>query len=257
MEVGTFLWIGGVVIVAAGSYVYLKRGKAKRVFIIHQNRFTTLINDLQSDKFDVNKWTDTIVDINDNCLIKWWQRLVNINNHNSEDIKKTLLATLHHWGIFPQFVPILPPERPVNLKQAKVAFMAHLDNFVPLLSALTQTSADIQKWTEAIVDINDDDLTGLWKKCVKSGSPTEKWLQLLASWQIKADSCKSFTCCSEDNVESYTLESGEAIEMGVKYAVVSPCWVLTKEDADGKIQKQVIVKGIVTPKSAENNNENA
>lgn len=131
-----------------------------------------------------------------------------------------------------------------NLIKAKKAFINHLDEFTSLLPSL-QSGADMNKWTEAIVNINDKDLTSLWANCVKTKDFKMKWLQLLASWQIKSDTCKSFTCVSNGNMVAYSLPDGSPIEMNQKYKVISPCWVFTSEDDYGKSVKRIIMKGVV------------
>ena len=75
----------------------------------------------------------------------------------------------------------------------------------------------------------------------------KKMIQVLSSWQIKSDLCKSFTCLTNDNVLAYKLPDGGQLVMGQKYKVESPCWIHTNEDSDGVVSKKIIVRGVVIP----------
>lgn len=133
-----------------------------------------------------------------------------------------------------------------NLLLAKKAFLEHLDDFSNLFPLL-ESGVEINKWTETIITINDKDLTNLWAKYVKLQEVNTKWIQLLASWQVKRDTCKSFTCLTNSNIASYILPDGSTLLMDVKYKVITPCWVYTFEDEQGKTNKRIVSKGIVVP----------
>lgn len=148
-------------------------------------------------------------------------------------------------------VTLLPPvisqsPLPSNPIKAKKAFTAHLNDFAKLLPTLLK-GFDINAWTGAIVSVDDPDLMGLWKKYVDLEETPAKWMQLLASWQVKCDTCKSFTCATNDNLFAYGLPDGSELTMNTKYKVISPCWVHTYEDAQGKVKKNVVTRGIVVP----------
>lgn len=147
----------------------------------------------------------------------------------------------------PSPVPSPPPLafKPNPIK-AKKAFIAHLDDFSKLLPTLLK-GFNVNDWTGAIVSVNNKDLTELWKKYVTLGETSSKWMQLLASWQIKSDTCKSFTCVTNDNISAYSLPDGGTLTINTKYKVITPCWVHTYEDNQGKAKKQIITKGIVVP----------
>lgn len=152
-------------------------------------------------------------------------------------------------GTSPEPLPPSPPPtqsfKPNPIK-AKKAFMNHLNDFSKLLPTLLE-GFKVNDWTGAIVNVNDKDLTGLWENYVNLGDTSTKWMQLLASWQIKSDTCKSFTCVTNDNIAAYSLPDGGNLAMNTKYKVISPCWVHTFEDNEGKTKKQIITKGIVVP----------
>lgn len=135
----------------------------------------------------------------------------------------------------------------INKNQAKKAFLLNIDKFAQILPSLNNDSFDCKLWTEVIVTINDFHLTELWKKYVSTADVKERWKRLLASWQIKSDNCKSFTCLREDNILSYTLPNGDTLVMGEKYKVEVVCWVYTDEDSQGNIKKRVISRGVVVP----------
>ena len=138
------------------------------------------------------------------------------------------------------------PEQEPNPIKARKAFITHLNDFSKLLPTLLE-GFNVNDWTGAIVSVNDENLTKLWKKYVKLDETATKWMQLLASWQVKSDTCKSFTCVTDDNISAYGLPDGGKLTMNTKYKVISPCWVHTFEDNQGKVKKQIITKGIVVP----------
>lgn len=148
--------------------------------------------------------------------------------------------------VAPIATTLATPSFKPNLIKAKKAFLDHLSDFSHLLPTLKDGN-DTQKWTEAIVTINDQDLTGLWKSFVQKPDFKTKWLQLLASWQVRCDTCKSFTCMTNDNKAAYRLPDGSNLTMEVKYKVVSPCWVFTSEDKEGNTSKKIITLGVVVP----------
>lgn len=139
------------------------------------------------------------------------------------------------------------PEVKINKNQAKKVFLSNIDKFAPILPSLNNDSFDCKLWTEVIITVNDFHLTELWKKYVSATEVKERWKRLLASWQIKSDNCKSFTCLREDNILSYTLPNGDTLVMGEKYKVEVECWVYTDEDAEGNTKKRVISRGVVVP----------
>lgn len=143
--------------------------------------------------------------------------------------------------------PPAPEGSKINKNQAKKVFLLNIDKFAPILPSLNNESFDPRLWTEMIVTINDYHLTELWKKYVSLVDVKDRWKRLLASWQIKSDDCKSFTCVRKDNISSYTLPNGDSIIMGEKYKVETACWVYTSEDQDGRTSKRIITKGIVVP----------
>lgn len=144
----------------------------------------------------------------------------------------------------------VPPPPPSPFKpnpiKAKKAFISNLEDFSKLLPTLIEGFV-LEHWTAAIVTVNDPDLIGLWKKYVSAGETSVKWRQLLASWQVKSDTCRSFTCVTNDNMSAYSLPDGGKLTMNVKYKVESPCWVYTSEDNQGNVKKQIVIKGIVVP----------
>ena len=146
--------------------------------------------------------------------------------------------------------PVPPPPPPPSFKpnpiKAKKAFITHLGDFSEQLPTLLE-GFNVNDWTAAIVTVNDPDLIGLWKKYVSAGETSVKWRQLLASWQVKSDTCRSFTCVTNDNMSAYSLPDGGKLTMNVKYKVESPCWVYTSEDNQGNVKKQIVIKGIVVP----------
>lgn len=244
MEIGTLMLCigGGLGVVAVGAYASSKKSVRKN-FEANREKLLPLIKKIDKE-FGINEWTAEIVNINNRTLIKWWSDVVKKNANDGYKVKAELIATLSKWGVY---IKPSSDEVKINKNQAKKAFLSNLDKFAPILSSLNNDSFDRKLWTEMIVTVNDFHLIELWKKYVSVADTKDRWKRLLASWQIKSDNCKSFTCLREDNVLSYTLPNGDTIAMGEKYRVEIACWVYTDEDSEGNVDKKIISKGIVVP----------
>ena len=180
METSTLLWIGGIAVVAVGSYlVFANKGNPKEEFLKRKSDFSHLIGKLSEDKLSIEEWTEKIVNINNKTLTKWWGTLVSSNNTDVNSIKKALIACLRSWEV--------EIELPANPRLAKKAFIANISKFAPFLDSLNNQTFDVKEWTEIIISVNDVHLIRLWKSYVKTEKVQEKWKQLLASWQIKSD----------------------------------------------------------------------
>ncbi|MBR4303269.1 MAG: hypothetical protein IKT80_06915 [Bacteroidaceae bacterium] len=240
METNVLLIIGGVGVAALAVWGIFKlknkaEGDPKKIFLENYEMFKPLAENILYE-FSISKWTEAIVDLNNKVLIKWWKELVKKHGNSELLVRNDLVAVLQEWGV-----------SIVNKNQAKKAFLSNIQIFVPILSSLNDDTFNAKVWTEYIVTVNDFHLIELWKKYVSAEDTKNKWKRLLASWQVKSDVCKSFTCVNEDNKASYTLKDGSAIIEGVKYKVEKPCWVYTFEKEDGTIVKDILTKGIVTP----------
>ena len=73
--------------------------------------------------------------------------------------------------------PVTPKPAPAeklykneNKQSAKEAFVENVKKFVPNLNTLLDGTYNSSQWTEIIVDINNDELTSLWKKANKKSS---------------------------------------------------------------------------------------
>lgn len=235
-------WIGGIVAVAIAAtaiYKLIKKTVDPRDrFLLHHFKFKGLIAQLANDEFSIKDWTEQVVDTDDRVLVNWWKSLVNGKEDNA--IKLSLLSCLRSWGVEVKVTKINP-------RLAKKAFIDNINNFAPILDSLNNETFSKQEWTERIISVNDENLTTLWREYAKEQNLQIKLKQLLASWQLRCDTCKSFTCTTADNIAAYALPNGDQISMGVKYKVVSPCWVLTLEDENGQCSKKVVNKGVVIP----------
>lgn len=243
MEPNVFLWCSGLAIIAVGGAYLYSKGDVKKIFLKHKDTFESLIT-LLPTTFDLQEWTVKIVDINDKFLTKWWITLVKKNSNNEDAIRKELLAVLNRWGVKIRKENM---EKPINWRGAGKAFVKNIDVFAPILNTLNDNTFDFQSWTERIITVNNPELTEAWRKCATTDNVKKKWLQVLASWQLRCDTCSSFTCLTEDNKVAYSLPDGGELTDGVKYRVEYPCWVLTTEDTDGNAVKTVVTKGIVIP----------
>lgn len=121
---------------------------------------------------------------------------------------------------------------------AKDAFINNLSLFVPHLNSLLGNDYKEETWTDFIIDINNEELTKLWKRV---HSRPEAMLRLLASWGICPDRCMEFVA-SKAECDNYDLADGGYITQGKPYVVVSNCWIYTTTENNQTIKK-VILKG--------------
>lgn len=131
------------------------------------------------------------------------------------------------------------PDKNESKQSAKEAFVENVKKFVPNLNTLLDGTYDSSQWTEIIVDINNDELTSLWKKANRK---VDNILRIFGMWGLKPEYCTSFVA-TENNKEMYKTINGESIIKGHKYVVKSPCWILTD---DTQSKKTIVLKGIVT-----------
>lgn len=256
MELSTILLLGGagIIVIGAGLYVLTRKDSPKEIILKNKSRLYPVVKKLPN-KVDIQEWTAVIVDINKVQLTNWWKVLVSENGRDTDKITNSLIGQLKQWQVdllwdisFEPQSSLKEVARPYNLIMAKRAFVENLKRFSTLLATLHK-GVDIKKWTEVIVDINDYDLVEFWEKMVKQPDIADKLIKILSSWQIKGDTCKSFTCLTQDNIMAYQLPDGSELEIGQKYKVESPCWIFTSEDNDGNVSKSVIIKGVVIPKT--------
>lgn len=121
---------------------------------------------------------------------------------------------------------------------ANETFIKNINRFTTKLNSLLDASYNSNDWTDDIIDLNNEELTGIWKRIHKN---VDSILRIFAMWGIKPENCTSFV--GIDNYkEMYTTDTGAYIEKGIRYIVKSPCWILT-DNATGK--KEIILKGVV------------
>lgn len=252
MELSTiyFLSGAGIAVVGLGAYIIAKQGNPKKVFVRNKHLLYPLAKKLPTP-ISIQEWTAVVVSINNQKLTKWWSKMVASNGNNSNQITTSIVNQLKQWNVDSlwniSFEPKPEPAlRQYNLLCAKKALLSNLEKISFLLPTL-HNGFSVERWTEVIVDINDYDLTEFWKKLATQPNVTKKMIQVLSSWQIKSDLCKSFTCLTNDNVLAYKLPDGGQLVMGQKYKVESPCWIHTNEDSDGVVSKKIIVRGVVIP----------
>ena len=125
-----------------------------------------------------------------------------------------------------------------NIATAQKAFLNNLNRFVPLLNS---TKIDQDKWSDAVIDVNDEDLTALWYKMINR---LDLWVNQMAAWGLKQERCESFMAMDKHS-QLYSTASGLELTIGQKYVVKSPCWLLTTQDENGHAIKKVVKKGIV------------
>lgn len=141
--------------------------------------------------------------------------------------------------VTPKPAPAEKPYKNENKQSAKEAFVGNVNKFVPNLNTLLDGTYNSSQWTEIIVDINNDELTNLWKRANKK---SDNVLRIFGMWGLKPEYCTSFVATEKDK-EMYETINGESIIKGHKYVVKSPCWILTD---DTQSKKTIVLKGIVT-----------
>lgn len=141
--------------------------------------------------------------------------------------------------VAPKLTHAEKPDKNESKQSAKEAFVENVKKFVPNLNTLLDGTYNSSQWTEIIVDINNDELTSLWKKANKK---VDYILRIFGMWGLKPEYCTSFVA-TENNKEMYETINGESIIKGNKYVVKSPCWILTD---DTQSKKTIVLKGIVT-----------
>lgn len=139
----------------------------------------------------------------------------------------------------PRETPKPAPVKPSKKMSAKEAFVENLDKFVPKLNTLLDGTYNSSQWSEIIVDINNDELTNLWKRANKK---VDNVLRIFGMWGLKPEYCTSFVATEKDK-EMYETLNGEAVIKGHKYVVKTPCWILTD---DTQSKKTIVLKGAVT-----------
>lgn len=240
MEANALLWIGGIVVLSATSYVFISKGreekKAKNVFLENKENFEDLFEPLLNNQLDVNEWTRRIITINDPHLINFWKKFVS-DNRNS--LASEWSKILSDWGV--QLIVIK------GSLDSKTAFLQNVDKFIPLLNTLINNSLDVVKWSECIVETNQRKLVNLWQKYIQKYKDISQlcsvWMKQLEAWGLRCDKCNTFTYIKNRYDSLYETENGSPMEENMRYQVITPCWILTLEDEEGVVSKKVVAKG--------------
>jgi len=152
-----------------------------------------------------------------------------------------VIVKLLKSGSNPPQPPIDPTNKggiePKPTLSAKEAFLDNVDKFSAILPQLND-SLNVELWSEQIVDINNPQLTALWKRCLND---TYRWKQLLSSWGLRQDTCKSFTYLNKYS-NMYETSDNATPEEGCKYRVIDGCWILTNDNSG---DKRIVKKGII------------
>ena len=127
-------------------------------------------------------------------------------------------------------------KRNPNTIQAQKAFLDNLPVLMPFFKGVSEIQIDKQGLTDAIIGINNDDLIALWN--VTLNRP-ELFINQMAAWGIKADTCLNFVALDKHKA-MYSTEDGTELILGERYNVASACWILTTDEG-----KRVVKKGIV------------
>lgn len=125
--------------------------------------------------------------------------------------------------------------------KAKQAFIENIDKLMPFVNGITEIAIDKSGLTDAIISINDEDLTALWKQMINR---SELWVNQMAAWGVAPDARKGFTAM-EKHKELYITKDSKELQLGQRYNVLSACWIYTTTDSNGTTTKKVVKKGIV------------
>lgn len=124
---------------------------------------------------------------------------------------------------------------------AQQYILEHVDMFAPLLHGLNEGKLDCHAWQILIEKAQNYQLLQYWRK---ANGKVSSWLTLLQMWGISYDTCQSFLAVDAFK-PMYHTETDTEIETGIKYEVITPCWIITKNLDDGSAVKKIIVKGVV------------
>lgn len=133
---------------------------------------------------------------------------------------------------------------PPNMPNAQKAFMANIDKLIVFFDGVTEIKIDWENFSDTIIDISDNDLSKLLLMYRKN--PT-RWIDQMATWGVKPESCVEFTAMDKHK-KQYTTKNGNEIVSGKRYSVMSACWLITKTNSDGTTIKEILKKGIVEEK---------
>lgn len=123
---------------------------------------------------------------------------------------------------------------------AKDAFLANVKNLVPLFEALNKGEKFNEAVTDAIIEINNNELMNIWVKICKDSKAV---IRIFASWGIRREDEVQFHP-QKHHFERYYLRDGQSMSESKNYKVLSPCWIYTFTDKDGATQKEVVIKGV-------------
>ena len=142
--------------------------------------------------------------------------------------------------IEPTETPITPWENFDKDTPAKDCIINNINLFAPLIRELHK-GMNSDAWIDAIISLKNYQLIEYWNKIKNNANA---WETILQMWGIKCESCISFVGMDVYK-EMYDTDNGCTLENGVKYEVISQCWVLTRHSNSGKSEKTVICKGLV------------
>lgn len=122
---------------------------------------------------------------------------------------------------------------------AKDAFVINVSNLGPLFDSLNKGLKFNEAINDGIIEINNQELMNIWIKISKDHKAV---LRILSMWGIRREDEIQFQAQSY-HIERYDTLDGNSIQSGKTYKVVSPCWIYTCHDENGKTQKSVLIKG--------------
>lgn len=129
------------------------------------------------------------------------------------------------------------PKNVVEEKSAKQVFSENLEMFLPFLAELTKESFNGEKWKDQILSLGNAEMNTIWSK---TKGKSDSLLRILAFWGYKPELCSSFVSTGNEN-GMYEEEDGGSLTNGIKYDVLSKCWLHTENNGT----KNVVLKGKV------------
>lgn len=122
---------------------------------------------------------------------------------------------------------------------ASQALVNNIDVFLPLLPELEKGKLNVERWDDAVKQVNNKNLSREWER--RRSLEVRFWVDMLAIWGLKYANCAAFKG-NTYYADKYELTDGEMSE-GVDYVVESRYWELTTTDEQGRNVQKVVLKG--------------
>lgn len=120
------------------------------------------------------------------------------------------------------------PRARTRHEPARKAVVDNIAKISPLLPQLLTEKINGRQWHDTVTAIGNDELSAYAKRA-KSNS--RMWLRIMQMWGIEPDRRSVFTATDEHTL-MYRTTDGRLVEIGCRYIVKDPAWVL--KDSTGR-----------------------